>query len=283
MTISDILTVLRRWWWLIVAVTLVTTVVLSVRLKPGYTSRVTLLITSPPSEQVLLFEQAAPYSNLRDELVVARNDFMETARSSAVRDQTIEALRLSDANREYLVDIAEVRDSNFVVLSGEAPTAAAAHAIADAHATLSIERAAQLRALPALATKQLLTGQVATARATLDTAQSGAVGADPSASSSQARVSQARADYAFWQKKLSEAELKSDSTYAASFMQVVTPADLPSQPSTQKVRTQLAMGALGSFVVSLLAAFGLDALAERVRFARPAVLPNRQRSGVARV
>ncbi|MDQ6672947.1 MAG: hypothetical protein M3069_19775 [Chloroflexota bacterium] len=283
MTISDILAVLRRWWSLIVAVSVVTTLVLAVQLKPTYTSRVMIQITQPPSEQVLLFEQSAPYSNLRDELVVARNNLVEAVRSSEVRGQTIDALGLSDASRDYLVDVAEVRDSDFLVLSVEAPTATAARAIADAHATLSIQQTARLRALPVLATKQLLIAQVAAARAAVDTQPGGPVSADPATSSPQTPVSQARTDYQFWQKKLSEAEVKSDSTYAASFMQVVSPAELPLQPSNQKVRTQLVMGALGSLIVSFAVAILLDALSYRLNFARALTPTSRERSGVARL
>jgi len=50
---------------------------------------------------VSLYQQSQAYSNLRDELTVARNDFIEAAKSNEVRDRTVAALGLMDADTAY--------------------------------------------------------------------------------------------------------------------------------------------------------------------------------------
>jgi uncharacterized protein involved in exopolysaccharide biosynthesis len=271
MTLREILPILRRWWWLIVVLSLATTLILGLRLKPQYVAYVTIQISQPPSEQVLLFEQSSPYSNLRDELTVARNNFMAAARRPEVRTQTVEALALRDASRDYLVDVAEVRDSDFLTLTVEAPTPALAQAIADVHAAAAIQHAARLRAMPAVAAKQLASDRLSAAGAALDAAEHDAGDGDQTSTVVQGRLTQARADYAFWRAKLDEAEVKASNAYAESFMQVVARADLPSQPSTQKVRAQLAMGAIGSLMVGVVLAIVLELLDRRLMLRRRVV------------
>jgi uncharacterized protein involved in exopolysaccharide biosynthesis len=281
MTLREILPAVWRWWWVILALSSATTLVLALRLRPSYVAHVTLQISQPPSEQVLLFEQSAPFSNLRDELTIARNNFIETARSGEVRAQTVAALGLRDASRDYVLDVAEVRDSDFVSLSIETQTPGLSQAIANAHATIAIQRTAELRAMPAVAAKQLLSDQVSAASSALDAAERDAAGTNRNSTASQARVTQARADHMFWQKKLAEAEIKASNAYAASFMQVVVPAELPSQPSTQKVRAQVVMGAGGSFVMGVLLAIALDWLSGRLALRQPLVVRTSPLSRVA--
>jgi len=262
MTLRDVLCAIVRWWWLILALSVSVTAVLTFRMVPAYTSSVTFQITQPPSEQVLLFEQTAPYSNLRDELTVARNDFIEATRSRVVREQTIAALRLTGASANYALGVAETRDSGFVTLTVDAPEASTAQTIAQTHASLAIREAARLRALPAVMVKQVLTQQLTAAAETLDRAERDAQ-TDPSSVSAHAKLTQAQTDYGFWQKKLGEAEVKADTTYASSFIQITSPANLPSQPSVQKIRLQQVMGAVGSLVVGVGLALVLESMTRR--------------------
>jgi uncharacterized protein involved in exopolysaccharide biosynthesis len=262
MTLRDVLGAIVRWWWLILALSMSVTAVLTLRMVPAYTSSVTFQITQPPSEQVLMFDQAPPYSNLRDELTIARNDFMEAARSPIVREQTIAALKLTGASANYALGVADRRDSDLVTLTVDAPVAASAQTIAQTHASFAINEAARLRALPAVMVKQVLTQQLTAAAATLDQAERGAQ-ADPASVSAQAKLTQAQTDYRFWQKKLTEAEIKADSTYASSFIQITSPANLPSQPSVQKIRMQQVMGAVGSLVVGIVLALALNSMTRR--------------------
>lgn len=258
MTLADILPALRRWWWLIVGLSIATTLVLGLRLKAQYIAQVTIQISSPPSEQVLFFEQAPPFSNLLDDMTIARNNFSAAVRSPDVRTQTVEALGLQGARFDYVVDVTEVRDSNFVVMSVEAPTPSMAQAIADAHATNAIRYAGRLRAMPAVAAKQLATDRLSAATAALDAAERDNGTGDQASTAAQGGLAQARANYTFWRAKLDEADVKASPAYAESFMQVVASANLPSQPATQKVRAQMAMGGIGSLVVGVLVAIALE-------------------------
>jgi uncharacterized protein involved in exopolysaccharide biosynthesis len=253
--LRQIESILRRRLLLILAIGVTIMAILGTRLTPTYSSSVRLQITTPPSEWVAVFEQTEPYHNLRDDLTVARNNFVEVARSPEVRVRTLQTLGLATDGPRYGVELRQIRDSDFIELNVDAPTLQLAEQIANAHAAMSVQNMAELRAMPARAAKQLIVDQLAARREKLDAAEREA--AEMSSSATTQNLQQARTDYSAWQAKLREAEVKSSSDYAASFIQIVGPATVPSQRSSQ-FWAQLALAGLGALTVGGLAAIGLE-------------------------
>jgi uncharacterized protein involved in exopolysaccharide biosynthesis len=264
--------VLRRWLWLIILVGVIPPVVLGVRLKPTYSASARLQLTAPPAVQVAVYQQGDPYSNLRDELTVARIDFIEAAKSTEVRARAVAALALMDADAAYGLDVRQVRDSDFIDLSVEARTAELAQRTANAHAEAAIQYASELRALPARAAVAFLGERLRTAQAELEAAQfEAATVADQSRAEQMVRGAQEK--YLLIQRKLNEAELKSVSSYSAQSMQVVARAPVPVAADSRKVQAQLMMSGLGGLVAGVLIAMLLDFVARKPVLRR--MLPSR--------
>jgi uncharacterized protein involved in exopolysaccharide biosynthesis len=207
-----------------------------------------------------VFEQAEPYHNLRDDLTVARNNFVEVARSPEVRARTLQNLGLAADGPKYTVDLRQIRDSDFIELNVESPTPQLAQQIADTHAAMSVQYMAELRAMPARAARQLIVDQLSARQERVDAAEREVLQKSPG---SEQNLQQARADYASWQAKLREADVKASSYYAASFIQVVGPATVPAQRSTQ-FWAELALAGLGALVFGGLAAVGLELALQRL-------------------
>jgi uncharacterized protein involved in exopolysaccharide biosynthesis len=215
---------------------------------------------------VALFDQTTSYQNLRDDLTIARTDFIEAARSAEVRTRTVQNLNLDRAARDYVVDVVQVRDSDFLELRVEAAAPEAAQLIANTHAGMAIQYAAELRAKPAQAMAQFLADHIPAIRAKVEAAER--AGAQANSPTADEVTRQARQDLALWQRKLDEAEIKATTGYASSHMQVVAPAALPSQPDTRKIQAQLALAGVGAFVAGACAAVVLELVLRRPRPAR---------------
>jgi uncharacterized protein involved in exopolysaccharide biosynthesis len=162
MELMRLLRGLRRWLWLTVSVVLVTVLVLGLRLRSGakvYKALAKLQLTIPQSEDVAAFDQYR-YVSLRDEMTVARNNFIEVLRSEQVRARTIEQLALDEDDAEYGFEVASVRDSDFIHVVVEASTAEMAAQIANIHASAAIAYYGELRAKPTDAEKDLFEAQL---------------------------------------------------------------------------------------------------------------------------
>ncbi len=218
-------------------------------------------MTAPPSVDVTLFQQTDPYRNLRDELTVARVDFIEAAKSPEARTRTVTALGLTDADADYTLDVRQVRDSDFIDLSVQARTPELAQRTANAHAEAAIAYAAELRSMPAKASLALLTDRLRSAQADLESVQRDATSpTDPA-------LKAAQDNYQLVQRKLAEAQLKATSTYSAQAMQIVSRAQAPLSADTRKVQMLLVLGALSGLVAGIVLSFTFDALAMRLETA----------------
>ena len=113
---------LRRWLWLIVLIGLIPPVVIGGRLRPTYTAIARIQMTAPPDVGVTVYQQGVPYSNLRDDLTVARTDFIQASYSPQVRNRAITAVGVANADLSYVAILQAVRDSNFVDVMVEART-----------------------------------------------------------------------------------------------------------------------------------------------------------------
>jgi uncharacterized protein involved in exopolysaccharide biosynthesis len=153
----------------------------------------------------------------------------------------------------------QVRDSDFIDLSVESSSGSLAEQIANAHVQMAIQYVAELRALPARAAKEFLMARLVQARSKINELQ---LQADqtPNAADIERDLRKARDEYLLIERKVDEADIKSNSSYTARSMQVVAPAVAPSRPDSRKVQVQLGMAGLGSLVVGVLLAILLDAL-----------------------
>jgi uncharacterized protein involved in exopolysaccharide biosynthesis len=276
---------LRRWLWLIVLIGVIPAVVIGGRLRPTYTAIARIQMTPPPDVGVTLYQQGVPYSNLRDDLTVARTDFIQASYSPQVRNRAITAVGVANADLGYVAIVQAVRDSNFVDVMVDARTGQLAAEMANAHAEAAIAYAAELRALPAKAAVTFLTEQLQSAQADLDAAQSAAATA-PNTPQAEQNVRSAQDYYKLIQTKLDEARLKSISAYSARSMQVVAPALAPISANDRKVQTQIALFGLGGLVAGVLIARALDVVARKPMLSRltlKPVLPRRLKLLVRRM
>ncbi len=257
--------------WLIVLIAVIPPVVIGGRLRPTYTAIARIQMTAPPDVGVTLYQQGVPYSNLRDDLTVARTDFIQASYSPQVRNRAVTAVGVANADLAYLPLVQPVRDSNFVDVIVEARTGQLAATMANAHAEAAIAYVSELRALPAKAAVTFLTEQLQTAQADLEAAQSAAAIATNPTQAEQ-NVRSAQDYYKLIQTKLDEARLKSISGYSARSMQVVAPAVASSLPNDRKVQTQLVLFGLGGLVGGVLIAMLLDVVA-RKPMSRPMLKP----------
>jgi len=252
----------RRWTWLIILMALIPTLVLAARLKPTYTASARVQLTAPPAVDVALFPGSEPYRNMRDELTVARIDFIEAAKSSEVRMRTVAALGSTDADADadYALDIKQVRDSDFVDVIVSTRSAALAERTANTHAEVAIDYSSELRALPAKASVAFLSERLGNAQAELDSATREASTAMDQSRSAQV-VQAAQQNLQFVQGKLSEAQLKGAASYSAQAMQIAARAAAPLTADTRKFQALLLMTGVGGLVAGAVAALALDAFA----------------------
>jgi uncharacterized protein involved in exopolysaccharide biosynthesis len=264
---------LRRWLWLVVLIGLIPPVVIGGRLRPTYTAIARIQMTAPPDVGVTVYQQGVPYSNLRDDLTVARTDFIQASYSPQVRNRAITAVGFANADLSYIAIMQAVRDSNFVDVMVDARTGQLAATMANAHAEAAIAYASELRALPAKAAVTFLTEQLQAAQADLDAAQSAAANTTPLTPQAEQNLRNAQDYYKLIQTKLDEARLKSISGYSARSMQVVAPALAPISANDRKVQTQLVLFGLGGLVAGVLIAKLLDVLLVRIPMPRLVLKP----------
>jgi len=151
------------WQWVVILVAILGTFpALSLRLgtiDPSYEARVKVQITAPQQEDVTLFETYRSTS-VRDEVMVARNNFSEITRSAEIRRRTIEQLGLQGDEVNYGLDIQMSRDSDFVYITARSANPQMAEQIANTHTNAAISYYGEIRAKPAAAAKAFLSQEL---------------------------------------------------------------------------------------------------------------------------
>jgi uncharacterized protein involved in exopolysaccharide biosynthesis len=274
MDLMNLPSILRRWLWLIVSVVAVTGGALTFRLwttPVHYDSEVRVQVTAPGPDDVVLFSPGnRSSSNLRDDLVLARNNFLLAARSREVYDRTTKQLGLAGPEADYTVDLRPLRDSDFIDLVVSAQTPELAQSLANAHAVQAIRYYGELRAKPATATQALLAEQLVTTAERLRVSNDARNGDSPAggAAVAEARAeaaAQAREEYQILLKKYSEAGLLKESALRAPNLQVVESAVAPTRPAgVRKLAALLGLALVGSLGLGVLLALLLDAIVRRV-------------------
>jgi len=162
MELIGLLRVLWRWLWLILSVTLVTVLGLGFRLRmtgPVYQAQVKVQLTAPQQEDVALFDRYRSTS-LRDEITVARNNFIEVLQSREVYNRTIAQLGLKGEDAAYTLEVRPLRDSDFIYIFVRGRTPELAAEIANTHVSAAITYYGEVRAKPATAAKNFLAEQL---------------------------------------------------------------------------------------------------------------------------
>src|SRR5690242_6521506 len=164
--------VLRRWW-LILALVAITSAALILGLRgtpPTYESQVKLQFTPPQPEDVTLYDQFRS-SNTRDEMLVARNNFVELLQSRAAFNRTIAQLHLSGADADYKLDVNALRDADYIYVTVRARAPELASRIASTHVDQTIAYYGELRSRPLEAMRKQIAEQQQVAQQQLQTAE----------------------------------------------------------------------------------------------------------------
>ena len=259
MDIFTIAGAIRRRWWLVVLAGVLCAAGAGFAFRPGklaYESIVRIQLSTPQSDDVSLVN-ASRSSNVRDEATLARNNFLVVLKSPEVVDRTANTLALGQADADYAVTGTALRDTDFIEVDVRATTPELAQKIANTHVQQAIQRYGELRAKPAGATRSFIAQQIGGAdKLTPD------VPADPTATSDQAR--QARDSYDALLKKYSEALLAEESARQASYIQVVSPADMGTPVATPtRIATVLGLAGIGGMGLGAILAVMLQSAATR--------------------
>jgi uncharacterized protein involved in exopolysaccharide biosynthesis len=173
MEVMSMLRIMQRWWGAILSVVLTTLLVLGFRIYSServYETKVKLQLTAPQSENTDLYDRYQA-SSLRDEMTVARNNFVELLTSREVYQRTIQKLSLQGADAVYTIDVLPLRDSDFIYITIRARTPALAERIANVHADAAIAYYGEIRAKPATAEKDFINSQLSHAEVDLKLAE----------------------------------------------------------------------------------------------------------------
>jgi uncharacterized protein involved in exopolysaccharide biosynthesis len=158
---------------IVLAVMIATTAGLGFRIvntEPVYEAQAKLQLTAPQEENVQLFETYRAGTR-REEMTVARNNFIEILNSREVYNRTIRQFGVENVNEAYVLDVEPVSDSDFLYVSVLAPSPKLAEQIANAHVATAITYYGEVRAKPATATKTFLDEQLRSAQQQLRDAE----------------------------------------------------------------------------------------------------------------
>lgn len=173
MELMFVLRLLRRWWWLLLLLPLVgaSSVWFGLRSKsPAYEASVKVQITTPQREDVAVYDEYR-YASVRDEIVVARNNFTEVLQGDDLRNQTARQLELNERQAEFPIEVTTVRDADFIYVTVEAASPTLAAEIANTLVNGAIAYYGDLRARSTFAERDLFVDKLRTAEESYRTAQ----------------------------------------------------------------------------------------------------------------
>lgn len=168
--LTDLFWVLLRWSWLIILVVVATVgslVYLQRRIIPAYEATVTLMVTTPDREDVMLTDEYT-FTNDRDEITNVTDRFMMIAEYDEVKHRTLDELGL-EVN--YQIRAETDRGADFVTITVNADAPELAAALANTHAQNAIDYFGEIRAMPAAQALQYFDTGVEAARQDLADAQ----------------------------------------------------------------------------------------------------------------
>lgn len=166
MELINILQILRRWFWLIISVVVVAALGLTLWSNSAervYEAQVKLQMSAPQQEDVAAFDQYRSI-NLRDEITVARNNFIEVVQDDEVHNRMVSRHDLEDDDAVYDLELVSERDTDFINIIVKARTPQLAALIVNTLVDEAITYSGELRAKPTNAEKSLYADQLSTAR-----------------------------------------------------------------------------------------------------------------------
>ena len=172
MELINIFSILRRWLWLIISIVVVTVLALLLGLKlvkPVYEAQVTLQLSTPPQEDVALYDQYR-YVDVRDMITVARNNFIAILKSDEVHNRTLQELNINPKQTEFELEIKSNSDSDFIYVIVRAPSSLLAASIANSIVDQAVDYYGELRAKPTVKERDLYAEQLQTAEEAYRTA-----------------------------------------------------------------------------------------------------------------
>lgn len=171
MELIEILRVLRRWGWLIAVLVLVTQLAVWFGVnsaEPVYTASLNLQVSVPQRENVATYDEYRAV-NLRDEITIALNNFIEILQSEEVQERTLAQMGLND--EDYKIKAARLRDTDFILVTVESASPERAAEIANTQVAIAIAYYGELRSKYTTAEKELIAGQLQLAQAGLQNAE----------------------------------------------------------------------------------------------------------------
>lgn len=160
MELIDIWRVLRRWGWLIAVFVVITQLVvwLGVRsTEPSYMASMYLQVSVPQRENVAAYDEYRAV-NLRDEITIALNNFIEILQSQEVQVRTLDLIDLVD--EDYEIKAARLRDTDFILVTVESSSPERAADIANTQVAVATAYYGELRSKYTNAEKELIARQL---------------------------------------------------------------------------------------------------------------------------
>jgi len=167
MEFLSILRVIWHWRSLVISILLVAATALLIRMRvtdPEYETQVKLQLTTPQIEEVSLFE-GYRYLDVRDTVSVARNNLTQVLESEEIYLQTLSNLGLEEEKDVYKVEVEQVRDSDFLIVTVTSGDRDQTAEIANVHVLTAIDFFGELRSKPAQAERKLIDEQLSIAEA----------------------------------------------------------------------------------------------------------------------
>ncbi|MEO8285672.1 MAG: Wzz/FepE/Etk N-terminal domain-containing protein [Chloroflexota bacterium] len=168
-----LLSVIRRWFLVILLVVAVTGAAAYFRLSnvaPVYEATVKIQMTTPSAPDVALYDQYRS-TNLRDDITVASNNFMELLQSREIYDRTINRLELTNGDAAYSVDATPLRDSDFIYITVRASTPQLAEEIANTTVSEAVAYYGEVSSKPTTAAGNSIRAQLQSSEKQFRTAE----------------------------------------------------------------------------------------------------------------
>lgn len=173
MELISITRILRRWFWVIVSIVALAVLALLLVLlfsKPKYEGQAKLQFSTPEQASVSIYTEQYRSINPRDEITVARNNFVSILGSDEIRNRTLQALNLDPIKTKFTLETKSDNDSDFLYVTVRAPSAQLAASITNTIIDQAIKYYGELRAKPSLDEKNLYAAQLKTAEDDYNTA-----------------------------------------------------------------------------------------------------------------
>jgi len=154
--------IVRKRLWLIILIFLVTMAgIFYTQLTTGeiYQAAVRLQVLAAEPGEVGLFSTFRTLGT-SDEIIATQNEFISVLQAGFVAWQTVAELNLNMSAAQLLDKITILRDADFITVVVQANTPQEAEAITTAHVNNALDYYTTVRARPASASKEFLTGQL---------------------------------------------------------------------------------------------------------------------------